>query len=134
MKKRAILSIALAVFIVGVFLLAEAQEHKAPRIWRIGWLSPTASPTGAIQLDALRKGLSDLCYVEGRNITSQARGADDASTRLPRLARALVELNVNVICSSGTPATLAAKQTSTTIPIVFGQAVFPDRTGLVANL
>src|SRR5215470_15429 len=133
-RRTTILSIALAAFIIGASFLAEAQEHKAARIWRIGWLSPTASATGAVQLDALRKDLAELGYVERRNITIEARWADDDFTQLPRLSRALVELNVNIICSSGTPATLAAKQTSTTIPIVFGQAAFPDRTGLVASL
>ena len=101
--RTTILSIALAAFIIGASFLAEAQEHKAARIWRIGWLSPTASATGAVQLDALRKGLAEQGYVEGRNITIEARWADDDFTQLPRLSRALVELNVNIIYSSGTP-------------------------------
>jgi putative ABC transport system substrate-binding protein len=101
---------------------------------RIGWLSPAPSATGASELVALRKGLGEFGYVEGRNIAVEARWADGDPTRLPRLARALVELNVDVICTAGTPATLAAKQATTTIPIVFGRAAFPERTGLVMSL
>jgi ABC-type uncharacterized transport system substrate-binding protein len=85
-------------------------------------------------LDALREGLRELNYVEGRNITIEARWADGDPARLPDLARALVELNVDIICTAGTPATLAAKQATTTIPIVFGRAAFPERTDLVASL
>jgi ABC-type uncharacterized transport system substrate-binding protein len=112
-------------------LAAKAQQGK---VWRIGWLSPPPSATGASELDALRKGLGELGYVDGRNIAIEARWADGDPARLPRLARALVELNVDVICTAGTPATLAAKQATTTIPIVFGRAAFPERTGLVTSL
>jgi putative ABC transport system substrate-binding protein len=85
-------------------------------------------------LDALREGLRELNYVEGRNITIEARWADGDSARLAGLARGLVALNVDVICTAGTPATLAAKQATTKIPIVFGRAAFPEQTGLVASL
>src|SRR5262249_60610462 len=64
----------------------------------------------------------------------EGRWADGDATRLPRLARALAELRVDIICSYGTPATLAAKQATTTIPIVFGQAAFPEQTGIVTSL
>jgi ABC-type uncharacterized transport system substrate-binding protein len=74
-----------------------------------------------------------LGYRERRNFTIEARWAD-GHTHLPRLARGLVELNADVICTAGTPATLAAKQATTTIPIVFGRAAFPERTGLVTSL
>src|SRR5262249_37939139 len=113
-------------------LAGEAQQAR--KVYRIGWLSPATSATGAPELAALRSGLAELGYVEQRNIVIEARWADGEFARLPRLARELVKLNVNVICSFGTPASLAAKQTTTTIPIVFGQAAFPDKTGLVASL
>ena len=129
MRRRAFVSGALAVLAAPFGV--EAQQGK---VWRIGWLSPATSEAGASELTALRNGLADLGYREGRNIAIEARWADDDFARLPQLARALVELNVNVICSFGTPATLAAKQTTATIPIVFGQAAFPERTGLVASL
>jgi putative tryptophan/tyrosine transport system substrate-binding protein len=112
-------------------LTAEAQ--RAGKVWRIGWLSPPSAETGASELDALRDGLRELNYVEGRNITIEAQWADGDPARLPELARRLVQLRVDIICTAGTPATLAAKQATTSIPIVFGAAAFPDRTGVVAS-
>ena len=53
---------------------------------------------------------------------------------MPQEHRELVEAKVDVICTSGTPATLSAKQATTTIPIVFGRAAFPERTGLVESM
>jgi ABC-type uncharacterized transport system substrate-binding protein len=126
------LAVVLAVSLALVPLAAEAQQ--AGKVYRIGWLSPAPSATGAAQLEALRKGLAELGYVEGRNIVIEARWADGDFAQLPRLARTLVERKVDVICSFGTPATLAAKQATTTIPVVFGQAAFPERTGLVTSL
>ena len=119
----------------AVFLAAPlaAEAQQTGKIWRIGWLSPAAAAAGW-ELDALREGLRELKYVEGQNISIEARWADGDDARLPQLARALVDLKLDVICTSGTPATLAAKQETTTIPIVFGRAAFPDRTGLVASV
>jgi putative ABC transport system substrate-binding protein len=125
---RSLLAVALGIATLGTALPADAQ------IRRIGWLSPPPSVTGEPELEALRKALTELGYVEGRNIAIEARWADGDAARLPRLARSLVELKVDVICTAGTPATLAAKQATTTIPIVFGRAAFPDRTGLVTSL
>jgi putative ABC transport system substrate-binding protein len=128
------LTIVLAALLLGGPAFAEAQAPKTGHIWRIGWLSPPPATTGGFELDALRKGLQDLGYVEGESIVIEARWADAEAARLPRLARALVELKVDVMCTAGTPATLAAKQATTTIPIVFGRAAFPDQTGLVKSL
>jgi putative tryptophan/tyrosine transport system substrate-binding protein len=110
------------------------QAQRAGKMWRIGWLSPPSAATGGSELDALRKGLQELNYVEGQNIRIEVRWADGDSARLPELARALAQLDLDVICTAGTPATLAAKQATTKIPIVFGRAAFPDRTGLVTSL
>jgi putative ABC transport system substrate-binding protein len=129
--RRAFLS-SLARGLVAAPLAAQAQP--AGKVWRIGWLSPSAAATGKSELNALREGLRDLNYVEGRNIMIEARWADGDATRLEELARGLVELNVDVLCTASTPATLAAKRATTTIPIVFGRAAFPEQTGLVASL
>jgi putative ABC transport system substrate-binding protein len=111
-----------------------ARAQPAGKVWRIGWLSPPSAESGASELAALREGLRELNYVEGRNIVIDARWAAGDDTRLPGLARALVELGVDVICTAGTPATLAAKHATTKIPIVFGRAAFPEQTGLVASV
>jgi putative tryptophan/tyrosine transport system substrate-binding protein len=127
--------------IIGLFvtlsltLLAapHTQAQPAGKVYRIGWLSPTTSWAGASELEALRAGLRELGYLEGRNMTIESRWADGEPAALPALARSLVELNVDVICPSGTQASLAAKQATTMIPIVFAAATFPDETGLVTS-
>jgi putative tryptophan/tyrosine transport system substrate-binding protein len=128
--RRVVLVVVLLLSLMPAPLAGEAQG----KVYRIGWLSPASSATGAAQLEALRKGLAELGYFEGRNIAIEGRWADGDATRLPRLARALVELRVDIICSFGTPATLAAKRATTTIPIVFGQAAFPEQSGIVTSL
>jgi len=110
---------------------ADAQPAKGMR--RIGWLSPASAADGLPNLEALRAGLRELGYAEGQNITIEARWADGQSERLPQLAAELVRLPVDVICTAGTPASGAAKQATSTIPIVFANVAFPDRTGLVAS-
>jgi putative ABC transport system substrate-binding protein len=112
-------------------LAAEAQQPG--KVWRIGWLSPTSSLSGASELEALRQGLRELGYIEGRNLVIESRWADGEPAALPALARPLVEINVDVMCPAGTQATLAAKNATSKIPIIFAAAAFPDETGLVAR-
>jgi ABC-type uncharacterized transport system substrate-binding protein len=112
-------------------LAAEAQQATGRR--RIGWLSPASAAAGLPNLEALRAGLRELGYVEGQNITIEARWADGRSERLPQLAAELARLPVEVLCTSGSPASGAAKRATSTIPIVFAQVAFPDQTGLVAS-
>jgi putative tryptophan/tyrosine transport system substrate-binding protein len=121
----------LAVFLLAVPLAAEAQQ--AAKLARIGYLSPNlaASPH---RHEAFRQGLRDLGYVEGRNVVIESRDAEGKDERLPTLAAELVALKVDVIVAAGTPATLAAKQATRTIPIVFAVAADPVTSGLVANL
>jgi len=77
--------------------------------------------------------LRELGYVEGRNITIEVRWADGEGSRLSKLATELIALRVDVICTAGSPASLAAKQATTTVPIVFANVAFPDESGLVAS-
>jgi putative ABC transport system substrate-binding protein len=77
--------------------------------------------------------LRELGYVEGRNITIEVRWADGQSERLPQLAAELVRLPVDVLCTAGSQASAAAKQATATIPVVFANVAFPDRSGLVAS-
>jgi putative tryptophan/tyrosine transport system substrate-binding protein len=110
-----------------------AQAQPAGKVYRIGWLSPGTAAGGLPNLDALRAGLRELGYVEGRNFTIEARWADGQIPRLPSLAVELVGLHVDVICTAGSPASGAAKQATATIPIVFANVAFPDQSGLVAT-
>ena len=108
-----------------------ARSQPVGEIYRIGYLRSTNSP-------ALRKsfleGLHDLGYVEGRNFVMEHRFSDGRSDRFPRLAAELVQANVHVIVTSGTPATLAAKQATQTIPIVFASAGEVVLKGIVESL
>ena len=129
--RRAFFIISLAGGALLAPRLAGAQQAKGMR--RIGWLSPASAAEGLPNLEALRAGLRELGYVEGRNVTIEARWADGRSERLPQLAAELVRLPVDVLCTAGSPASGAAKQATSTIPIVFANVAFPDQTGLVAS-
>jgi putative ABC transport system substrate-binding protein len=112
-------------------LAAEAQQ--AAKVARIGYLSTNlaASPN---RPEAFRQGLRDLGYVEGRNLVIEYRYAEGKVEQLPALAAELVALKVDVIVASGTLAALAAKQATSTLPIVFSPAGDPVGSGLVTSL
>ena len=107
-------------------LAAEAQPSTT--IPRIGLLADATS------WEPLRLGLRDLGYVEGKSITLEERSSQGQNERFADLASDLVRLNANIIVTWGTPATLAAKQATTTIPIVMASAGDPVRSGLVSSL
>jgi putative ABC transport system substrate-binding protein len=122
--------VALALIILVAPQVTEAQQPR--HVPRIGFLSPgtaTSSPT-----EAFRQGLRELGYVDGQNFTVEYRWADGDAARLPTLAEELVRLRVDVLVTSSTPAILAAKRATSTIPIVFAASSDPVGTGLVANL
>src|SRR5262245_52317340 len=123
--------IALVGGIVGVPLGAEAQQEA--KIARIGWLGQNLAPNPEAR-EAFRRGMRDLGYVEGRNLVIEYRDAEGNFDRLPALAAELVALNVDVIVAPNTAQVLAAKQATTTIPIVFALAADPVGSGLVTAL
>jgi len=122
----------LALSVVVVPLAAGAQPAVKPS--RIALLDAGAA-TGRTHLwEAFRRGLRELGYVEGQNITVEARwAAEGQAEHLPGLAAELVRLKPDVIVTAGAPAGLAAKQ-STTIPIVLISVGDPVHLGLVASL
>ena len=81
--------------------------------------------------DAFRRGLLELGYVDGQNVAMDWRWADGKADRYPALATELVQLKVDLIVTSSTPATLAAKQATSTIPILMLNSAYPDKMGLV---
>jgi putative tryptophan/tyrosine transport system substrate-binding protein len=114
-------------------LMARAQQ--VGKIPRIGYLSPgSASPGPLAYHDEFQRGLRELGYVEGRNIVIDYRFAAGKFDRLDQLAAELVRLNVNIIVSAVTQASLAAKNATSTIPIVILSVADPVGAGLVASL
>jgi putative tryptophan/tyrosine transport system substrate-binding protein len=112
-------------------LTVRAQQRAAPVI---GFLAP-ASPAGfASQVRALRQGLTEIGYVEGRNLAVEFRWAEDQNDRLPALAAELVRRPVSVIVAAGFPAIRAAKTATSAIPIVFNTGEDPVKLGLVESL
>jgi putative ABC transport system substrate-binding protein len=111
---------------------AEAQEGK--KVPRIGFLSAGSSSTYSPRIEAFRQGLRELGYAEGKNVTIQPRFAEGKLERVPDLAAELVRLKPDVIVTWGVPQLVAAKQASSTIPIVAGGAGDLVSAGLVASL
>jgi len=133
MKKTTLLS----VLVVGVQLIigivADAQQPAG--IPRIGILIAPSASSFSARVEALRRRLRELGYVEGKNIVIEYRYAEGKVERIPDLAAELVRLKVDVIVTSGGERTiLAAKKASATIPIVFAGAGDPVGTGLVSSL
>ena len=110
-----------------------ARAQPAPRIARIGFLSLNRGGDRRAA-DGFNKGLRELGYVDGRNVVIEDRDANGRIDRLPALAAELVALKVDVIVAPSTPAAQAAKQTTTTIPVIFAGAAEPVTDGLVASL
>jgi ABC-type uncharacterized transport system substrate-binding protein len=110
-----------------------AQEvAKIAKIYRIGILEALPAARNAANLDALRKGLRDLGYVEGRNLVIEYRSADGRAERFPDLVSELVRLKVDLIVTRGTPATRAAKNATGAVPVIM--ATMGDPSALVTSL
>ena len=125
------LAIVLAVGLTLAPLAVQAQP--AGRVYRVGLLG-LASGSDVQVLAALPQGLRDLGYEEGKNLVIEYRTAEGDYDRLPRLAAELVQLKVDVLVSYGTPGALAAKQATTTIPVVVALIGDAVATGVVPSL
>ena len=111
-----------------------AQAQQSKKIARIGFLSATSASSQSLRVEAFRQGLRELGYVEGKNIVIEWRFAEGKPDRLRELVAELVRLKVDVIVTGGPPPTRAAKQATSTIPIVMAFDDDPVGSGFAASL
>src|SRR6266545_1385243 len=111
-------------------LAAEAQVGAT--LWRVGFLRSGQPPPAWV--NSFQEGVADLGYVEGKGIVLEVRFTDRSPEKLSELAAELIRLNVDVIVASGTPAALAARNLTRTLPIVVVGVNDPVGTGLVREL
>src|SRR5262245_4702672 len=130
MRRREFLGLVTGVLVWPTRLVAE-QSGRVPRV---GYLFSFTKSEGHHLWEACRLGLRDLGYEEGRTIVLAPRWAEGDHGRLPALAAELVRLAVDVIVSAATPASLAAKAATKSIPIVIVAVGEPVETGLITSL
>jgi putative ABC transport system substrate-binding protein len=122
----------LSALLLALCVFAEAQQPA--KVHKVGILLPTSASAVSEWLGAFQRGLEELGYVEGKNIVYESRYADGNFNKLPDLAVELVRLKVDVVLTASTPGVLAAKNASSTIPIVMASAGDPVASGLVRSL
>ena len=124
-----------AALTLGLFagpLTADAQQ--AGTVHRIGMLETRSTELNAANIDAFRQGLGELGYKEGRNLRIVYRSSDGRDERFPALAGELVRLKVDLILTRGTPAAVAAKSATGTIPVVMAASGDPVGSRIVTSL
>ena len=131
MNKKIVVSFLATLILVSVHL-AEAQQPK--KIPRIGFLGNSTPALEENLVGPFREGLRDLGYIEGKNIVIEWRWAEGKYERFPTLIAELIALNVDLIVTAGTPATIALKKATTTLPFVMIAVGDPVGTGLIVSL
>jgi putative ABC transport system substrate-binding protein len=129
---RKVIARLFAAVLAALLISATAEAQQAGRVYRIGVLSPETPPPGLVE--TFRERLRELSYIEGKNIAIELRNAEGKNERLAALADELVRAKIDIILAVNTPAALAAKKATTTIPIVITRVADPVRSGLVPSL
>jgi putative tryptophan/tyrosine transport system substrate-binding protein len=119
---------------IGLALASLSGEAQRARIPRIGVLDGTSASNPRTCVQFLRRGLSELGYIEGQTIVLEVRWAEGRSDVFPKLAAELVQSNVDLIVSAAGTAATAVKQATTSIPIVPASSFYPVEMGIVASL
>jgi ABC-type uncharacterized transport system substrate-binding protein len=117
--------------VAAAWPLAASAQSKIPRI---GFMGNSTAALEANLVDAFREGLHELGYEEGRNIVIEYRWADGKYDQFPTLVAELIAAKVDVIVTAGTPAALAVKKATTTVPLIMVAVGDPVGTGLVPSL
>jgi putative ABC transport system substrate-binding protein len=130
--KKTVLGLALSAMLFAICVSVEAQQAK--KVPRIGYLSASSASAVPARVEAFRKGLRELGYIEGQDIVIEYRFAEGKLDQVPHNAAELVRLKVDVIVTGGSTDTEAAKKATTAIPIVMTQDNDPVGSGLVAAL
>src|SRR5436189_2091461 len=110
------------------------RAQQPGKVHRVGFLGSATAAGSAKEIESLRTGLREFGYVEGTNIDIEVRWAEGFYNRLPQLVAELIATNVQVLITHGTPGTRAAKQATTTLPIVMAISGDAIATGLVSSL
>jgi putative ABC transport system substrate-binding protein len=129
---RLVQAVALALLLAGGPFHADAQSAAKP--YRIGFLGNSTAALEANLMEPFRQGLRERGYVEGQDVVVEYRWAQGKYERFPELIHDLLRLKVDVIVTAGTPAALAVKRATTTVPLVMIAVGDPVGTGLVASL
>ena len=132
MKKAAVLPILVAVVLLALGVMAEAQQPK--KVPLIAWLTSSPLSGNANRIEAFRQGLRELGYVERENIIIEYRSGEGNRDRVPALAVELVRLKVDIIVTAGASTTRSAKAATATVPIVMAQDIDPVGSGFVTSL
>ena len=131
MKRRIVIRLLTTVLLIAVSF---AQAQQPTKVTRLGILIASSPSTEKSRIDSFLQGMRELGYVEGKNLFIEWRYAEGKFDRLPDLAAELARLKVEVIVTTGSTSTRAAKQATSTIPIVMFQDTDPVASGFVASL
>ncbi len=131
-RRNLVLALGAASLVAPLGTFAQQQG----KVWRVGFLSPRRRPASldSDYYGAFPRRMSELGYVEGRNLIIEWRFADSVYERLPGMAAELVQLKVDVILALGPPGAIAAQKATTTIPIVIVVSTDPVGAGFVKSL
>ena len=132
MRRRAFT--LLVVGAAAAWPLGICAQQPASKLYRIGVLETVSATLNASNMDAFRKGLQELGYIEGKDYVVEYRSADGAASRFPKLVAELVRLQVDIIVTRGTPAVQAARDATATIPVVMAAIGEPLGVGVVGSL